>query len=142
MLKPVRQHMIFVAIFLCSLLILLALALYGAEVLSGERELVEGELLFSRLQVNLLGAGVFLLLSGFLPAYLALYFLFMPRLPQVRRILLSVFAFIASFAFLVVFIGDSIDCYDIWLFALGALSVVVSDSIAELSQKVLPARGR
>lgn len=137
MLRSVWQQIAFGAAFLCSLVLLLALAMEGAGVISGERELIDGKLLFRSLQANILGVGAFLLLSGFLPAYLALYLLFMRKSPQLRRASLSVVIFAASFAFLAAFIGESSGSYDRWLLVLGIACVLASDAIGELVRRAM-----
>lgn len=70
MLRSVWQQIAFGAAFLCSLVLLLALAMEGAGVISGERELIDGKLLFRSLQANILGVGAFLLRQpvGFYPS--------------------------------------------------------------------------
>jgi hypothetical protein len=132
MLKPVskRRHVLFVAIFLLCLSLLLALALEGAGVLSGQRELPSGTELFARLQVQLLGAGVFFVLSGFLPAYLILYALHLRKLHRLRRSMISAAVFSAAFVVLFFLVGESAGAYEAWLFVLGILSVVAADAAA------------
>ncbi len=134
MLKPLGYHVVFVTAFLGSFVLLLAVAMEGAGVVSGERGVALGWELFRRLQVNILGAGVFLLLSGFLPAYLALYTLFMRKSPRVRRMVLSTIVFSASFVFLYILIGESIGAHELWLFLLGVACVLVSDAIGEFAR--------
>jgi hypothetical protein len=134
MLKPVAHHAIFVTTFFASLVLLLAVALEGAGVITGERELVLGSGLFNRLQVNIRGAGVFLLLSGFLPAYIMLYLLILRKLHRVRRTLFGMMVFAVSFALLSALIGESIGDHEVWLFSLGVASVLVSDAMGELAR--------
>ncbi len=134
MLKSISKvrHVGFVAVFLLCLLLLLALALEGAGVLSGEREFSSGSAFLARLQVHMLGAGVFFILSGFLPIYLIIYSLHLHKLSLLRRSLISVSVFSVAFLFLFLLIGESAGAYEAWLFALGVLRVFGADAAASL----------
>lgn len=137
MLKSIGSHLVFIATFLCSLLLLLALSMEGVGLISGERGVVAGSTFMSRVQVNILGAGVFFILSGFLLIYLAAYTTFMHRLHKNWRMTLSAVIFSACFGLIFFLIGESTGLHEVLLLAFGVMSVLVSDAISELARSMI-----
>lgn len=126
MLKPIGWRVVFVVVFLVSLVFVLALV-------SELFRLTWGEGLTFNFQTGIRTAVFFILLSGYLPCYLAAYSIFMHSLPRLRRVTVSVLIFLMACGLFWFLIGDSATGGEGWALLLGVASVVVADAFADFA---------
>lgn len=125
----------FPVVFILALAVLLALSLELHSLMDGYGQPVSGATVFSRLQTGFVAAVYFLVLSGYLALFLLSYFLFTRKTNRRKRILVSTLGFVASYLFFSYSMADTFSTLEALLLVAGLISVVASDSFAELLER-------
>lgn len=140
MLRRLGSHVVFVAIFAISMLLLLVLTLEAFALIFGQGGIFAfpwGRL--DRLQGAFYSVIIFLVISGFLPTYAVAYSIFLRKFSWRSRVLFSISLFVVAFIFFWMMVSDWSLNSEIWLIVPGVLSVFISDFIAEIASGM---RGR
>lgn len=130
MLNSLGRHVVFVTIFMVSMVLFLAISVITFAALSGEGMLNAANGGFGVVKAGFFLAVSFMLLSGFLPAYVVMYGILLHKTSRVSRMLLSALIFVLAYIFLWFLISDwSIGSGD-WVLLPGVVSVAISDLLA------------
>ena len=136
-----RHRVAFVVVFIMVLTVLLTLSVEAYRVVSRHDLPPLSSGLADRLQTSAIVAMYFLVASGYLILFVLSYVLLTWRARWPRRAVFNVLLFIASYAFLFIFLGgDSAPTLGLGVLVAGIASVLVADAIASAVAK--PVRDR
>lgn len=130
--KRRASEVIFVTIFAMSMTVTIVLSLEIFAAIIGQGGVFAfpwGR--FARLSGSLYSAIVVLIVSGFLPIYLVVYYIYLRNMSRASRTWYSILIFVITFILLWLMISDWSINSEIWLLFPGILSVAISDFFAE-----------
>lgn len=121
----------FPVVFVISLAMLLSLVVAALGAVDSAGLPRDAGDVFSGLRVGFVASVYFLVLSGYLAAFLVTYFAFARKVGVKQRRWISLGLFVVAYAVFFVLMGDSFSVRESYLLVAGSISVVISDLIAE-----------